>query len=136
MLCRYQNGDVYEGEFQDGVKHGHGTLQIGNAAVHDIYIGNWRHGKRHGYGVIDDNSRGEKYMGMWQDDHRHGNGLVITLSGLYYEAVFAHNKVNVSVEDLMFCLSFTCIFTEEEKSKVFFHVTLTEHESISTFQYF
>ncbi|XP_030830819.1 alsin isoform X3 [Strongylocentrotus purpuratus] len=93
-ILRYQNGDVYEGEFQDGVKHGHGTLQIGNAAVHDIYIGNWRHGKRHGYGVIDDNSRGEKYMGLWQDDHRHGNGLVITLSGLYYEAVFAHNKVN------------------------------------------
>nr|XP_054750353.1 alsin-like isoform X1 [Lytechinus pictus] len=95
-ILRYQNGDVYEGEFQDGVKHGHGTLQIGNAAVHDIYIGNWRHGKRHGYGVIDDNSRGEKYMGLWQDDRRHGNGLVITLSGLYYEAVFAHNKVNGS----------------------------------------
>ena len=94
---------MYEGEFQDGVRHGHGTLQIGNAAVQDIYIGNWRQGKRNGYGVIDDNSRGEKYMGMWQDDCRHGNGLVITLSGVYYEGVFSQNKLNVSM-NLLCCL--------------------------------
>jgi len=42
------NGDVYEGEYQQDKRHGRGVLRFGNGKV---YEGEWSNGKRHGRGV-------------------------------------------------------------------------------------
>lgn len=43
------NGDRYEGEFKDCLKHGFGTERFANG---DIYVGSYLQGKPEGYGII------------------------------------------------------------------------------------
>ncbi|KFO36242.1 Alsin, partial [Fukomys damarensis] len=91
----YASGEVFEGCFQDNMRHGHGLLRSGKltSSSPSMFIGQWAMDKKAGYGVFDDITRGEKYMGMWQDDVCHGNGVVVTQFGLYYEGNFHLNKM-------------------------------------------
>ncbi|XP_041897353.1 alsin isoform X5 [Corvus kubaryi] len=91
----YATGEVYEGCFQDNMRHGHGLLRSGKltSSSPSMFIGQWIMDKKSGYGVFDDITRGEKYMGMWQDDVCQGNGVVVTQFGLYYEGAFSTNKM-------------------------------------------
>ncbi|XP_078536348.1 alsin [Lissotriton helveticus] len=91
----YATGEVYEGCFQDNMRHGHGMLRSGKLTSFSpsVFIGQWVMDKKTGYGVFDDITRGEKYMGMWQEDLRQGNGIVVTQFGLYYEGAFSSNKM-------------------------------------------
>ncbi|XP_028924631.1 alsin isoform X2 [Ornithorhynchus anatinus] len=91
----YATGEVYEGYFQENVRHGHGLLRSGKltSTSPSMFIGQWTMDKKAGYGVFDDITRGEKYMGMWQDDMCEGNGVVVTQFGLYYEGAFSLNKM-------------------------------------------
>uniref|UniRef100_A0A8B9GI58 Alsin Rho guanine nucleotide exchange factor ALS2 n=1 Tax=Amazona collaria TaxID=241587 RepID=A0A8B9GI58_9PSIT len=91
----YATGEVYEGCFQDNMRHGHGLLRSGKltSSSPSMFIGQWTMDKKSGYGVFDDITRGEKYMGMWQDDVCQGNGVVVTQFGLYYEGAFSMNKM-------------------------------------------
>lgn len=54
--CRYASGEVYDGSFQDGVRHGHGMLRSGklNTSSPSVFIGQWLQDKKTGYGVFDD----------------------------------------------------------------------------------
>uniref|UniRef100_A0A8C7JN54 Alsin Rho guanine nucleotide exchange factor ALS2 n=1 Tax=Oncorhynchus kisutch TaxID=8019 RepID=A0A8C7JN54_ONCKI len=92
---KYATGELYEGSFQDNMRHGHGMLRSGtlNSSSPSVFIGQWVHDKKTGYGVFDDITRGEKYMGMWQDDQRQGTGVIVTQFGLYYEGAFNNNKM-------------------------------------------
>uniref|UniRef100_A0A3B4GTN4 Alsin Rho guanine nucleotide exchange factor ALS2 n=1 Tax=Pundamilia nyererei TaxID=303518 RepID=A0A3B4GTN4_9CICH len=92
---RYASGEVYDGSFQEGVRHGHGMLRSGklNTSSPSVFIGQWLQDKKTGYGVFDDITKGEKYMGMWQDHQRQGTGVVVTQFGLYYEGAFKDNKM-------------------------------------------
>ncbi|XP_026157539.1 alsin isoform X2 [Mastacembelus armatus] len=92
---RYASGEVYDGSFQDGMRHGHGMLRSGklNTSSPSVFIGQWLQDKKTGYGVFDDITKGEKYMGMWQDHLRQGTGVVVTQFGLYYEGAFKDNKM-------------------------------------------
>lgn len=91
----YASGEVFEGCFQDNMRHGHGLLRSGKltSSSPSMFIGQWMMDKKAGYGVFDDITRGEKYMGMWQDDVCQGNGVVVTQFGLYYEGNFHLNKM-------------------------------------------
>ncbi|XP_062434697.1 alsin isoform X2 [Rhea pennata] len=91
----YATGEVYEGCFQNNMRHGHGLLRSGKltSSSPSMFIGQWTMDKKNGYGVFDDITRGEKYMGMWQDDLCQGNGVVVTQFGLYYEGAFSTNKM-------------------------------------------
>ncbi|XP_036946531.1 alsin [Acanthopagrus latus] len=92
---RYASGEVYDGSFQDSMRHGHGMLRSGklNTSSPSVFIGQWLQDKKTGYGVFDDITKGEKYMGMWQDHLRQGIGVVVTQFGLYYEGAFKDNKM-------------------------------------------
>ncbi|KAG3275002.1 ALS2, alsin Rho guanine nucleotide exchange factor, transcript variant X5 [Ictidomys tridecemlineatus] len=91
----YASGEVFEGCFQENMRHGHGLLRSGKltSSSPSMFIGQWVMDKKAGYGVFDDITRGEKYMGMWQDDVCQGNGVVVTQFGLYYEGNFHLNKM-------------------------------------------
>ncbi|XP_053521077.1 alsin isoform X4 [Artibeus jamaicensis] len=94
-IYSYASGEVFEGCFQDNMRHGHGLLRSGKltSSSPSMFIGQWVMDKKAGYGVFDDITRGEKYMGMWQDDVCQGNGVVVTQFGLYYEGNFHLNKM-------------------------------------------
>ncbi|KAJ6665289.1 hypothetical protein lerEdw1_004338 [Lerista edwardsae] len=94
-IYSYATGEVYDGSFQDNMRHGHGLLRSGKltSSSPSMFIGQWVMDKKTGYGVFDDITRGEKYMGMWQDDLCQGNGVVVTQFGLYYEGAFNGNKM-------------------------------------------
>ncbi|KAM3855270.1 alsin isoform 3-T3 [Vipera latastei] len=94
-IYRYATGEIYEGSFQDNMRHGHGLLRSGKltSSSPSMFIGQWVMDKKAGYGVFDDITRGEKYMGIWQDDFCQGNGVVVTQFGLYYEGSFNNNKM-------------------------------------------
>lgn len=58
-LRRYANGEVYEGCFSDGQRHGYGMLSSGRLAKtsSSVFLGHWVHDKKTGYGVYDDITR-------------------------------------------------------------------------------
>ncbi|GMF22429.1 unnamed protein product [Phytophthora lilii] len=84
-------GNIYEGEFVRGKKHGVGKLitaavgsQADSAAGHsEQYSGEWRDGCREGIGdaVFADGSR---YSGQWKDDLQEGEGTFTSIQGDQY----------------------------------------------------
>ena len=44
----YHNGEIYDGQWVNGMKHGSG---IWRGSKNDSYIGEWKFGKPDGYGV-------------------------------------------------------------------------------------
>lgn len=55
----YATGEVYEGCFQDNMRHGHGLLRSGKltSSSPSMFIGQWIMDKKCGYGVFDDITR-------------------------------------------------------------------------------
>ncbi|KAM9343957.1 alsin-like [Pholidichthys leucotaenia] len=123
---KYANGEVYEGCFCEGQRHGYGMLSSAKRArtSSSFFIGHWVHGRKTGYGVFDDLDRGEKYLGLWQNDQRHGNAIVVTQYGLYYEGTFRDNRMNgpgllVSDDDTVFHGEFSDDWTISGKGVLF-----------------
>merc|ERR1719464_1567416 len=106
-----QDGSVYEGDFVNGQRHGHGkyasageqyegswkdgkygggigTLTWGNG--HHCYRGEWWNGMAHGRGC-ETNPNGE-YDGEFSYNYRHGKGIFKWLDGSVYEGEFVNGK--------------------------------------------
>lgn len=78
------------GDWRMGVRHGHGRLR---EAGGEEYLGAWAAGLQHGYGVHEDPRAAQKYLGAWVEGLRHGPGVVVHAGGLYFEGLFAHNRL-------------------------------------------
>lgn len=65
-MCRYASGEVYDGSFQDSMRHGHGMLRSGklNTSSPSVFIGQWLQDKKTGYGVFDDITKYARYPGQ------------------------------------------------------------------------
>ncbi len=63
-------GDVYEGEFRNGVPSGQGSSVSSRSGN---YVGEFKNGKPNGHGTNIFNN-GDKYVGEWKDGNKHGNG--------------------------------------------------------------
>ncbi|XP_017279385.1 alsin isoform X2 [Kryptolebias marmoratus] len=130
---KYASGEVYEGCFCNGQRHGYGMLSSGklDRSSSSVFIGHWVHDKKAAYGVYDDITRGEKYIGMWLDDQRHGSAVVVTQYGVYYEGTFRDNKMAgpgllVSEDDTVFHGEFSDDWTVSGKGVL----TLTNGDSL------
>ncbi|WIA33611.1 hypothetical protein OEZ86_006735 [Tetradesmus obliquus] len=88
----YQWGNtIYEGEVQDGLRHGYGTLSFTDSPV--VYEGQWLYGRRHGSGTLYyDAKKAAYYEGEWQDDMKHGQGSSVYPSGNSYNGSWVHDK--------------------------------------------
>jgi hypothetical protein len=93
-------GDVFIGEFQHGLRHGHGSYTKKNGqsrtgawlnskingvaktcdANGDQYAGQMKESKKQGFGKQMLTS-GEQYIGQFDDDRRHGTGLLVHPDG-------------------------------------------------------
>ena len=59
------SGDVYDGEWQDNLRHGKGTMTFKN---NDVFEGHWVAGVRCGMGTMFFMNKGLRYDGMWEDN--------------------------------------------------------------------
>lgn len=61
----YSNGDIYEGAWQNDLKHGYGILE---KKIGDKYYGYWNNGLKEGQGYFYFSSTGKIYLGEWHED--------------------------------------------------------------------
>eukprot|EP00775_Hariotina_reticulata_P009040 gene9040-9211_t len=77
-VVTYKNGDKYEGAWQNGSRHGNGTLWVLKQGKYHIrYSGDWASDLPHGAGLFYD-ADGNSYEGEWQSGLRHGRGRAVT----------------------------------------------------------
>ena len=90
----YKNGDIYEGQFSEGKRHGRGTYRFANG---DIYEGEYRDGKRCGFGRFSF-AGGDVYEGEFRDNRYHGHGIFRFANGQVLEGEWA-NGVHLQKND-------------------------------------
>ena len=64
----------YVGHFEKGLREGHGTMYYPNG---NVYEGEWHLGKRHGHGKFTWADSGSYYIGDFVDGEMHGKGEII-----------------------------------------------------------
>jgi hypothetical protein len=77
----YTNGDVYDGEWKNGLKSGQGLYTFTNG---DVYDGEWKNGLKSGQGKFT-YTNGDVYDGECKDDIRNGIGLYTFANGHVYK---------------------------------------------------
>ena len=91
----------YEGEFEDDLYHGQGTLRLANGAV---YKGGFEHGMYHGHGTLDTRELHDKadqtekgvFEGMWEAGQRSGIGEWIADDGTKFKGMYAEDQFHGS----------------------------------------
>lgn len=76
-LYRWKNGDVFNGQFNQGKRNGQGSYTWASGSN---YTGEWKDGKRHGKGTYL-YANGDKYVGSFENDKRHGTGIYTYKNG-------------------------------------------------------
>jgi hypothetical protein len=83
-----EGGDLYKGEFKDGMRHGYG---IQTWADGDRYEGEFRNDKSHGLGVYTW-AFGDRYDGRVKNNKMHGLGIYTFKNGEQHEGQWRNNK--------------------------------------------
>ncbi|MCB1142195.1 MAG: hypothetical protein H7A24_08700 [Leptospiraceae bacterium] len=88
--AEFPRGDIYTGEWKDGMASGRGVLKYKNG---NEYTGEWKNGKANGRGVLIFQD-GTRYVGEWKDSVAHGNGTMYDDKGkMLFTAVWNNGKV-------------------------------------------
>ena len=86
---KYDNGDVYEGEFTNRTPNGEGHFKWANG---DSYKGSFQNGVIEGYGII--KSKEVTYTGYLKNNFPHGEGTKVLLTGRIVKGSFQGGKLN------------------------------------------
>lgn len=83
----WKDGAIYEGEFANDCRNGHGTFRAGGALAGMVYEGQFLNDKMHGTGscVFAD---GRKYEGEWVEGHIEGRGVMTWKNGSTYDGEY------------------------------------------------
>ena len=90
VICNYADGSEYQGEWQDGKRHGTGTYI---SPTGTRYEGEWENDEASGHGVCH-YADGMKYDGQFENGERHGKGVLISPEGDRYEGQFKYDLLN------------------------------------------
>lgn len=82
-----KNKNVYEGELENGIYQGWGTMLFANG---DTFDGSWENGKR--VSGTQKFASGGQYVGELKDDAPHGEGRSTFVNGAIYEGNFVLGK--------------------------------------------
>jgi hypothetical protein len=83
-FSQYSNGDVYEGEFNNGKLNGYG---VHRTASGNIYSGMFKDGNWHGQGSLH-SADGVKFTGNYKNNVRSGYGIEIKKDGYIEEGIW------------------------------------------------
>ena len=86
----FQDGEKYVGDFIDGTYNGQGTLTVNGGK----YNGEFKDGYRNGKGIFLTYTTGSKYVGDWKDDKKHGQGTQTYDSGSKYVGEWKDGKMH------------------------------------------
>ena len=90
VTCNYADGSEYQGEWQDGKRHGTGTYI---SPTGTRYEGEWENDGASGHGFCH-YADGMKYDGQFESGERHGKGVLISPEGDRYEGQFKYDLLN------------------------------------------
>lgn len=90
-VMKFDNQDVYYGEWHEGQMSGNGTFKYSNG---DIYTGVFLANKKHGHGLMKYKAGGH-YDGEWQYDLKHGYGVEKSPDGSEYSGQFVEDRQTV-----------------------------------------
>ena len=79
----YQQSLIDPGQYQGGFDYNGWRCGIGNCTWEngDTYEGDWKDNLRHGGGKYVEKEKGFTYIGQWQMDLKHGRGKMICKNG-------------------------------------------------------
>ena len=92
------NGNIYEGYFKDGQRHGEGLMEyvkVPGSVADGKYQGDWVEGKYNGRGK-EKYKNGNVYEGQFKNDKRHGKGRMeyALRAGAKFEGYYEGEWVN------------------------------------------
>ena len=101
---QYKNGDLYDGGWRKGLRHGVGVFVWGKDKAHPkrtgaVYEGTFRKGKMHGKGVLRFRSSAE-YRGYFRAGRYHGKGRYRFANSEVYAGQFHEGQVQGAGEFL------------------------------------
>ena len=109
---KFPNGNIYTGDFENGLASGLGDLQYKNG---NRYSGQWEAGKFNGSGILSKSNgyyegqfkdgkfngqgefhfnNGDIYIGTWKNNRQHGYGTIYEISGTIFEGSFYEGKIH------------------------------------------
>ena len=92
--CVYRDGSKYEGQLQDGKRHGTGVYKDMSGSKYD---GQWQNGKAHGLGVYEEFGIC-RYEGEWKEGEKHGMGTYIFANGNRYVGLWQNDMPGIDIE--------------------------------------
>lgn len=99
MIHTFPNGDIYDGDFFDGMRHGEGVYVAKKGYK---YVGAWKDDFRHGAGTFtyaEKDSEGRPvhfgtYEGEWKRNMRWGKGIHRFANGASYDGAWVKDKMH------------------------------------------
>ena len=70
--------------------NGHGIMEFNDG---DVYEGSWKDGLMHGFGILTDFVGSETYVGGWNEGSKHGRGTMVFWNGARYEGEWARGEI-------------------------------------------
>jgi hypothetical protein len=139
----WTNGSIYDGEWIDGERCGHGTITYESGDKYDgqyrndkfngqgtytwadgcKYVGEWKDGEQSGYGVYTW-TNGNRFEGEWANGKREGEGKIIYASGGYYKGFWENDKL---LQDDDVSIGYSVVLTDIGSNKM--NVVKTVKES-------
>ena len=87
---KYENGDVYNGEWKDGKRNGSGDCKYSDG---DSYTGQWKDNKKNGQGTFKD-SDGTVYTGQFKESLYNGQGTYTNINGVKFSGIWINDLLN------------------------------------------